>query len=284
MNRHSFLELSPKQSTHAQLINQAFSIKTDDTPLRIITLTASPVFSFAIESLASLESELSSRAPPNLSWSRLGLKIPLQCINVIRLGPTLPKRLCSLGLSRPQSCSENPFITTEALSNSCSLNASIFLRKGFTSLIISCLLSGLWPSKGDSLRVLLLKKKFKTIKSIHLAFGCDLINAIKEENPSVWTPVFQKEITDMIAHSVILESNYALDACPQGMLGINSQQFVEYVEHIADRRLERLGLPQIYGTANPFPWMSQSVDLTKEKNFFETRVTEYKTAGSLDWD
>ena len=121
-------------------------------------------------------------------------------------------------------------------------------------------------------------------ESIHLAFGCDLINAIKEENPSAWTPAFQKEITDMIAHSVILETNYALDACPQGMLGINSQQFVEYVEHIADRRLERLGLPQIYGTANPFPWMSQSVDLTKEKNFFETRVTEYKTAGSLDWD
>lgn len=121
-------------------------------------------------------------------------------------------------------------------------------------------------------------------ESIHLAFGCDLINTVKAENPEVWTPAFQKEITDMIAHSVILETNYALDACPQGMLGINSQQFVEYVEHIADRRLERLGLPQIYGTANPFPWMSQSVDLTKEKNFFETRVTEYKTAGSLDWD
>ena len=68
------------------------------------------------------------------------------------------------------------------------------------------------------------------------------------------------------------------------MLGINPQQFGEYVEHIADRRLERIGLEKLYGTENPFPWMSQSVDLSKEKNFFETRVTEYQTAGSLDWD
>jgi ribonucleoside-diphosphate reductase beta chain len=121
-------------------------------------------------------------------------------------------------------------------------------------------------------------------ESIHLAFGCDLINTIKAENPSIWTPAFQEEISTMIAHAVTLEKNYALDACPQGMLGINGQQFCEYVEHIADRRLERLGLKKLFETENPFPWMSQSVDLSKEKNFFETRVTEYKTAGSLNWD
>jgi ribonucleoside-diphosphate reductase beta chain len=66
-------------------------------------------------------------------------------------------------------------------------------------------------------------------------------------------------------------------------VGINAKQFCDYVEHIADRRLERIDLPKIYYTGNPFPWMSQSVDLLKEKNFFETRVTEYQT-GSLNWD
>jgi ribonucleoside-diphosphate reductase beta chain len=82
---------------------------------------------------------------------------------------------------------------------------------------------------------------------------------------------------------VTLEKQYAFDACPQGVLGINPQQFCEYVEYIADRRLERIDLPKVFGTINPFPWMSQSVDLNKEKNFFETRVTEYQTAGSLEW-
>ncbi|BDC34101.1 ribonucleotide-diphosphate reductase subunit beta [Candidatus Dependentiae bacterium Noda2021] len=121
-------------------------------------------------------------------------------------------------------------------------------------------------------------------ESLHLAFGCDLINTIKAENPEVWTTEFQEEIMDLIKQAVVLEKQYAFDACPQGLLGINAQQFSEYVEHITDRRLERIDLPKIYGTQNPFPWMSQSTDLSKEKNFFETRVTEYQSGGALEWE
>jgi ribonucleoside-diphosphate reductase beta chain len=120
-------------------------------------------------------------------------------------------------------------------------------------------------------------------ESIHLAFGCDLINTIKQENPEVWTDAFKAEVTQLIAQSVDLERAYAKDACPQGMFGMSAEAFCAYVEHIADRRLERIGLPKMYHTANPFPWMSQSTDLTKEKNFFETRVTEYQNAGALEW-
>ena len=121
-------------------------------------------------------------------------------------------------------------------------------------------------------------------ESVHLAFGCDLINTIKQENPEVWTKEFQYEIIGLIKKSVELEKKYAYDACPNGILGINAKQFADYVEHIADRRLERIGLPKIYNKENPFPWMSQATDLNKEKNFFETRVTEYQTAGSLKWE
>lgn len=121
-------------------------------------------------------------------------------------------------------------------------------------------------------------------ESLHLAFGCDLINTIKAENPHVWTPKFQEEIVELIREAVILEKAYAFDACPQGLLGINAEQFCHYVEYIADRRLERIDLPKVYGRQNPFAWMSQAVDLSKEKNFFETRVTEYQTAGSLEWE
>ncbi len=120
-------------------------------------------------------------------------------------------------------------------------------------------------------------------ESIHLAFGCDLINTIKTENPEIWTLEFKAEVTELIKKAVELEINYALDACPDGLLGITSNQFVDYVKHIADRRLERIDLEKVYGAENPFPWMSQSTDLSKEKNFFETRVIEYQSAGSLDW-
>ncbi len=120
-------------------------------------------------------------------------------------------------------------------------------------------------------------------ESIHLAFGCDLINTIKKENPSVWTPEFQADVIELIKKAVKLEAQYAFDACPTGLLGISTQQFVNYVEYIADRRLERIDLPKVYLQENPFPWMSQATDLSKEKNFFESRVTEYRTAGSLEW-
>lgn len=120
-------------------------------------------------------------------------------------------------------------------------------------------------------------------ESIHLAFGCDLINTIKKENPGVWTPEFQNNVVDLIKKAVTLEARYAVDACPRGLLGIASDQFVNYVKYIADRRLERIDLPKVYNEENPFPWMSQATDLSKEKNFFESRVTEYRTAGSLEW-
>lgn len=120
-------------------------------------------------------------------------------------------------------------------------------------------------------------------ESIHLAFGCDLINTVKAENPGIWTQSFQNELVELIKQAVELEKNYAFDACPEGVLGINAKQFSDYVEFIADRRLERIDLPKVYGKENPFPWMSQATDLNKEKNFFETRVTEYQTAGSLEW-
>jgi ribonucleoside-diphosphate reductase beta chain len=121
-------------------------------------------------------------------------------------------------------------------------------------------------------------------ESLHLAFGCDLIATIRQESPEVWTPAFREELQRLITRAVELEQAYAVDACPNGVLGLNASQFAEYVEYVADRRLERLGLPKRYQRENPFPWMSQATDLAKEKNFFETRVTEYQTGAALAWD
>jgi ribonucleoside-diphosphate reductase beta chain len=120
-------------------------------------------------------------------------------------------------------------------------------------------------------------------ESLHLGFGIDLINQVRSENPGVWTDEFGDEVIDLITEAVELEKIYAYEACPDEILGMSSEQFAEYVEHIADRRLGQLDLPEQYGTDNPFPWMSEQVDLNKEKNFFETQVTEYQSGGSLNW-
>lgn len=120
-------------------------------------------------------------------------------------------------------------------------------------------------------------------ETTHLNFGIDLINGIKEENPELWTPEFQKQIVDKIQKAVELEIQYAEDCLPRGILGLTAPMFRDYVQHIADRRLERIGLKAVYRSKNPFPWMSETIDLGKEKNFFETRVTEYQSASNLTW-
>jgi ribonucleoside-diphosphate reductase beta chain len=120
-------------------------------------------------------------------------------------------------------------------------------------------------------------------ESQHLNFGINLINAIKEEQPELWTKEFEQRIIDLVKRAVNLEYTFATTVFPRGIFGMNAAGFKQYIEHIADRRLERVGLPKQFNVENPFPWMSEAVDLNKEKNFFETRVTEYKTGGTLSW-
>ncbi|WP_430715335.1 ribonucleotide-diphosphate reductase subunit beta [Rhodopseudomonas pseudopalustris] len=122
-------------------------------------------------------------------------------------------------------------------------------------------------------------------ESIHLNFGIDVINQIKLENPAVWTASFQDDIRGMIHDAAELEAAYGRDTMPHGLLGLNAPLCESYMHFIANRRCVQLGLrPVLADTDNPFPWMSETMDLKKEKNFFETRVIEYQNGGALDWD
>ncbi len=122
-------------------------------------------------------------------------------------------------------------------------------------------------------------------ESMHMNFGIDIINQIKLENPHLWDESLIEEIQTMICDAVTLESNYAHDTMPNGVLGMNASMFAEYLHFIANRRCAQIGLEALYpGASNPFPWMSEMLDLKKEKNFFETRVTEYQTGGALSWN
>ena len=122
-------------------------------------------------------------------------------------------------------------------------------------------------------------------ESMHLNFGIDMINQIKLENPHLWDTSMKEQATQMILEATQLEIEYARDTMPRGVLGMNAAMMEDYLKFIANRRLNQLGLKeQFVGAQNPFPWMSEIMDLRKEKNFFETRVIEYQTGGALNWD
>ena len=122
-------------------------------------------------------------------------------------------------------------------------------------------------------------------ESMHVNFGIDVINQIKIENPHLWDEEMKAEAAQMILEGTELEIMYARDTMPRGVLGMNAAMMEEYLKFIANRRLTQIGLEEEFkGVTNPFPWMSEIIDLRKEKNFFETRVTEYQVGGALNWE
>ena len=154
----------------------------------------------------------------------------------------------------------------------------IFFYCGFTQIL----------SMGRRNKMTGVAEQFQYIlrdESMHLNFGIDVINQIKIEDPQLWDAAMKEEATQMILQGTQLEIEYARDTMPRGVLGMNAEMMEDYLKFIANRRLSQIGLKEEYrGTNNPFPWMSEIMDLKKEKNFFETRVIEYQTGGALSWD
>ena len=163
-------------------------------------------------------------------------------------------------------------------------------------IVFACLMEGLFFYVGFT-QILALGRQNKMVgaaeqyqyilrdESMHCNFGIDLINQLKLENPHLWTAEFKEEINALFRKAVDLEYAYAEDTMPRGVLGMNASMFKGYLRYIANRRATQIGLEELFpGEENPFPWMSEMIDLKKERNFFETRVIEYQSGGALSWD
>ncbi|MFJ7567110.1 ribonucleotide-diphosphate reductase subunit beta [Herminiimonas sp. NPDC097707] len=182
----------------------------------------------------------------------------------------------------------DPHFTTGTTENDQTLLRSL--------IVFACLMEGLFFYVGFA-QILALGRQNKMMgaaeqyqyilrdESMHCNFGIDLINTIKLENPHLWTPQFRDEIKALFLRAVELEYRYAEDTMPRGVLGLNAPMFKGYLRFIANRRAQQIGLePMFEQEENPFPWMSEMIDLKKERNFFETRVIEYQTGGALNWE
>ena len=163
-------------------------------------------------------------------------------------------------------------------------------------IVFACLMEGLFFYVGFT-QILALGRQNKMTgaaeqyqyilrdESMHCNFGIDLINQLKLENPQLWTAEFKAEINALFMKAVELEYRYAEDTMPRGVLGLNASMFKGYLRYIANRRATQIGLETLFpNEENPFPWMSEMIDLKKERNFFETRVIEYQSGGALSWD
>lgn len=147
---------------------------------------------------------------------------------------------------------------------------------GLFGMILSLYRQNKFPGIGQMFRYTLRDE------SNHIELLRNLLMDLVEENPEIWTPVFKEELRDIMREAVNLEKEFIRDCLPANAVGLSADEFMQYIEFIADRRLEGVGLaPLTSGTKNPFPWLAELMDINKEQNFFEGRVTDYQKASAL---
>jgi ribonucleoside-diphosphate reductase beta chain len=119
-------------------------------------------------------------------------------------------------------------------------------------------------------------------ESNHIEVFRRLLLELSLENPEIWDADLREELRELMCEAVRLEQAFIADCLPVEAVGLSRDEFAQYIDHIADRRLEGVGLaPLNPGTPNPLPWLAELMDIRKEQNFFEGRVTEYQKASAL---
>lgn len=122
-------------------------------------------------------------------------------------------------------------------------------------------------------------------ESMHMAFAFDVVDTVREEEPDLFDDDLAEQIRQMLIEGVEAETQFAEDLLGQGVAGLSIADMRGYLEHVADRRMQRMGLAPIYGSANPLAFMELQ-DVQELSNFFERRVSAYRVGitGSVAFD
>ena len=148
---------------------------------------------------------------------------------------------------------------------------------GLFGMILSLYRQNKFPGIGQMFRYTLRDE------SNHIELLRNLFMDLVGENPDIWTAEFKEELRTLMKEAISLEKDFIDDCLPVSSIGLSPDEFKEYIDYIADRRLKGCGLDELNpGVKNPLPWLAELMDIKKEQNFFEGRVTEYQKASSLE--
>jgi len=147
---------------------------------------------------------------------------------------------------------------------------------GLFGMVLSLYRQNKFPGIGQMFRYTLRDE------SNHISVFKNLFLGLVDENPDMWTEAYKQDLVNTMREGVALEKAFISDCLPVNGLGLSKDEFCQYIDYIADRRLESCGLPELNpGVQNPLPWLAEMMDIKKEQNFFEGRVTEYQKSSSL---
>jgi ribonucleoside-diphosphate reductase beta chain len=114
-------------------------------------------------------------------------------------------------------------------------------------------------------------------ESAHIEFALEVIATVRHERPDLFDASFDQSVTEMIREAIDCEVTFAEDTLSQGVSGLSVASMREYLQYVADRRLEALHLAPIFGSRNPFDFMELQ-DVQELTNFFERRVSAYQVS------
>ena len=114
-------------------------------------------------------------------------------------------------------------------------------------------------------------------ESAHLEFAFEVVNKVREQHPEMFDAEMQQQVTQMMREAVDAELQFSEDLLEGGVAGLSTRDMREYLQYVADQRLERLGMAKVFGSRNPFPFMDLQ-DVQELTNFFERRVSAYQVA------
>ncbi|MBP52548.1 MAG: ribonucleotide-diphosphate reductase subunit beta [Opitutae bacterium] len=147
---------------------------------------------------------------------------------------------------------------------------------GLFGMILSLARQNKFPGIGQMFRYTLRDE------SNHIELFRNLFRVLIDENPDIWTEQFKSQLVELMKEAVELEKDFIRDCLPVNSVGLSADEFCSYIDYIADRRLIGVGLEVLHsGLENPFPWLAEMMDVKKEQNFFEGRVTEYQKSSAL---
>ncbi len=113
-------------------------------------------------------------------------------------------------------------------------------------------------------------------EATHCALASHIFNLLMKENPELWTEDFKQLAINKVKQSAELEIEWGLDLIQEGILGINQANLSQYIQFLADLRLEGINLPKLYNVSNPFLWVDDFTQVNQELGaFFETSVSRY---------
>jgi ribonucleoside-diphosphate reductase beta chain len=122
-------------------------------------------------------------------------------------------------------------------------------------------------------------------ESMHMAFAFEVVKTARKEEPELFDESLANGVRQMIEEAVACETLFSEDLLSGGVAGLSAGEMRQYLQFVADQRLAQLGLPALYHSKNPFPFMELQ-DVQELANFFERRVSAYQVgvSGQVTFD